>query len=244
MRRYLLYPLLFLLLLLAGPAALLLSGQIDLQTSWSNADRSSAQLAPDPARTPEAVVQVYAARAYNWRGAFAVHSWIATKAANASQYRVRQVTGWRRPTVIDRYDVPDRAWFGSQAQLLGELRGEAAARAITEIDRLLPGYPYADEYRAWPGPNSNTFVAWLLRRVPELQVALPSNALGKDYLGPQLLAATPSKSGYQLSLGGLLGATLAVQEGLELNVLGLVVGFDWQQRAIKLPGMGEVRLLQ
>ena len=48
-------------------------------TDWRFADRSSVGLAPLPSKTAEAVVQVYAARTYSWRGAFAVHSWIAVK---------------------------------------------------------------------------------------------------------------------------------------------------------------------
>ncbi|MCZ6585936.1 MAG: DUF3750 domain-containing protein, partial [Gammaproteobacteria bacterium] len=35
---------------------------------WRTASRASVGLAPDPATTPEAVVQVYAARAVSWRG--------------------------------------------------------------------------------------------------------------------------------------------------------------------------------
>jgi hypothetical protein len=39
---------------------------------WRTASRESVGLAPDPATTREAVVQVYAARALSWRGYFAV----------------------------------------------------------------------------------------------------------------------------------------------------------------------------
>jgi hypothetical protein len=33
----------------------------------------------------------------------------------------------------------------------------------------------------WPGPNSNTFTAAVLRAVPELAILLPPNAIGKDF---------------------------------------------------------------
>ena len=39
---------------------------------------------------------------------------------------------------------------------------------------------------------------------------------------------------------GLLGLTLAVDEGLELNLLGLVFGIDPLDLAIKLPGIGRI----
>src|SRR6187399_2651874 len=62
---------------------------------WRSASRAPVGLAPDPATTPEAVVQVYAARAVRWRGYFGVHTWIATKPANAPAFTVYEVTGFR-----------------------------------------------------------------------------------------------------------------------------------------------------
>ncbi len=43
------------------------SGQVR-GSDWRTASREPAGLAPDPATTPEAVVQVYSARAVRWRG--------------------------------------------------------------------------------------------------------------------------------------------------------------------------------
>ena len=207
---------------------------------WRSASRESAGIAPDPARTPEAVVQLYAARAFNWRGIFGVHTWIAAKEPGARTYVVYQVVGWRLyrglPVVVAREDIPDRLWFDSRPAILADLRGAAAERAIPAIRRAAESYPYPNSYRLWPGPNSNTFTAYVARRVPELEAALPSNALGKDYLDQgQFLARTPSGTGWQLSLYGLLGAAAAVQEGLEINLLGLVFGLDVARPALKLP---------
>src|SRR3546814_6704357 len=64
-------------LLLAGPALAIVSGEVALDRTWYTASRASAGIVPPAAATPEAVVQVYAARAFDWRGAFAVHTWIA-----------------------------------------------------------------------------------------------------------------------------------------------------------------------
>ena len=41
---------------------------------WSTARWDSAGLAPDPATTPEPVIQFYAARTWGWRGILGVHS--------------------------------------------------------------------------------------------------------------------------------------------------------------------------
>ena len=39
---------------------------------WRTASRERVGLAPDPATTPAAVVQVYAARAWGWKGYFEI----------------------------------------------------------------------------------------------------------------------------------------------------------------------------
>src|SRR5207244_9101448 len=61
---------------------------------WYEARRDSTGLAPEPAATPEAVVQVYAARAVSWRGVLAVHTWIAVKPTGADRYMRYEVLGF------------------------------------------------------------------------------------------------------------------------------------------------------
>jgi hypothetical protein len=74
-----------------------------------------------------------------------------------------------------------------------------------------------------------------------LRLTLPSTAIGKDYLPfGEVFARTPSGTGYQLSLSGLLGVSAGRDDGVELNVLGLVFGLDFRQPALKLPGIGRV----
>ena len=67
----------------------------DSVSNWRLASRAPVGLAPDPADTSEAVVQVYAARAVRWRGYFGVHTWIAAKPTNAPAFTVYEVTGFR-----------------------------------------------------------------------------------------------------------------------------------------------------
>ncbi|MEC9482369.1 MAG: DUF3750 domain-containing protein, partial [Halomonas sp.] len=180
-------------LLLAGPLLMLAGPDIDLAGHWSTADRSPAGLAPLPDQVEEAVVQVYAARAYHWRGAFGVHTWIASKAQGAEYYRVYEVTRWRGAVNVSPRRQPDRAWYGNPPQLLADYRGARAARLVPRIAAAAAVYPQAGRYRVWPGPNSNTFTAWLIRQVPELQVVLPPTAIGKDFLLESIVAAAPSK---------------------------------------------------
>ncbi|WP_043529189.1 DUF3750 domain-containing protein [Litchfieldella xinjiangensis] len=227
-------------LLLTGPLLMLATQRIDLESQWHSASRTSIGLAAPALDTPEAVVQVYAARAFNWRGAFGVHTWIAVKQPQATRYRTYQVLSWRRPTVVVRDDMPDRAWFGNAPQMLADYRGETAERMIPRIEAAVAAYPESARYRVWPGPNSNSFVAWVIREVPGLDVALPNTAIGKDYLFDEMLAPVPSGSGYQIGLGGLFGVLLAWEEGVEINLLGLSLGIDLQRPALKLPGIGRL----
>ena len=234
-----------LLFLLGVPLYTVVSGQAPLGRDYRTADRSSAGIAPPAETTPEAVVQVYAARALNWRGIFGVHTWIATKPENASEYTLHHVIGWRRyrnlPVVVSAPGIPDGRWFGNEPDLLGELRGEAAARAIPKIIDAVATYPYPNDYRLWPGPNSNTFTAHVGRHVPELKLDLPVTAIGKDYpINGSVLDRTPSGTGYQLSMLGLFGLSMAREEGIELNLLGLSFGIDFSHPALKLPFIGRL----
>jgi hypothetical protein len=42
-------------------------------------------------------------------------------------------------------------------------------------------YPYAQTYKMISGPNSNTFVQWVLKQVPGHGLSMPINAWGKAY---------------------------------------------------------------
>jgi hypothetical protein len=235
----------FLLFLAALPVFMVVTGQAQLGRDFRRADRSSAGIAPPAENTPEAVVQVYTARALNWRGIFAVHSWVATKPENAETYTVHQVIGWRiyrdLPAMVSAPGTPDGRWFGNEPSVIAELRGQAAARAIPKIIEAVANYPYPNEYTVWPGPNSNTFVAYIGKQVPELRMDLPSTAIGKDYpINGSIIDRAPSGTGYQVSMLGVLGITLAREEGIELNLLGLNFGIDFYKPALKLPFVGRI----
>jgi hypothetical protein len=210
--------------------------------NWRSASRASVGLAPDPTVTPEAVVQVYAARAVRWRGYFGVHTWIAAKPANAPAFTIYEVTGFRvrrggRAVTISQRP-PDGRWFGTAPDLLADVRGPGVDPLIERIKQAVAAYPYDDTYRIWPGPNSNTFTAFVLRRVPELRVDLPAHAIGKDYLGAHVFARSPSGTGGQVNLFGMLGVLVGVDEGIELNLLGLTFGVDPNDIALELPLVG------
>ena len=235
--------LILLLLLGLGPFSLVAGGKVSLEGDWAEASRETSGLAPDPMLNAEALVQVYQARAFKWRGAFAVHTWIAITPEHALQYPTYEVIGWHvghgEGAILIHTGTPDRYWYGAPPSLLAALRGKSAVAAIAKIRKAVAEYPYRDEYRTWPGPNSNTFTAFVLRRVPELKADLPATAIGKDYLpGPSFIAKTPSGGGLQLSAFGLLGILVSAEEGFEINILGLSAGVDFKQPALRLPGLG------
>jgi Protein of unknown function (DUF3750) len=230
-------------------ASLLLSLALGGQpraADWRTASREPVGLAPDPAVTREAIVQIYAARTIGWRGRFAVHSWIAVKPTDAPAWTVYEVIGWRKYRGLPPLSVsnrpPDGRWFGAAPEVLFERRGEGVDAVIEGIAEAARAYPFADDYLMWPGPNSNTFIAYVIRSVPDLACDLPPTAIGKDFLVDSIVARAPSGTGFQVSLWGVLGVLVGAREGVEINVLGLVFGVDPDDRALKLPIVGRVKL--
>jgi len=232
----------WLLLTLIGPLWILFTGRVDLKADYRTANRDSAHIAPNPSTTREAVIQVYSARAFNWRGIIATHSWISVKPKDADAYTVYQVVGWRTyhglPALTIGQDIPDRNWYNAVPKLILDMRGSKAQSLIPKIDQAAKTYPYANPYTLWPGPNSNTFPAYVGRQVPELALALPADAIGKDFMtSGTFFAPAPSGTGYQFSLFGVLGVLAAKKEGIEINILGLVYGIKLSPFSILLPGL-------
>jgi hypothetical protein len=245
-RRLMIWLIILLVVFFLGPVLVYLTGGARLRGDWSIASQAPTGLAPDPAYVHEAVVQVYAARAFAWRGAFSVHTWMAVKPANAMQYTRYEVIGWRVYRGLSAVSVsgdraPDAQWFGANPWLLRDVRGPAAEAIITALPDVVASYPYTDRYHIWPGPNSNTFTAYLARHMPQLRLALPTNAIGKDYIAHGwTLTRSPYGTGIQLSLSGMVGLLVGPHEGVELNLLALTIGFDPVGLAINLPGIGRI----
>ncbi len=153
---------------------------------WRTASRESAGIAPDPAVTRDAIVQVYGAKAWGWRGWFAMHTWIAAKRSDETSYTVYDVVGWRdrrgEPVLRISKDIPDRLWFGEKPQILKAHMGPEVDKMIDDINRAAHAYPWKTTYTVFPGPNSNTFTAWVAKQVPELELHLPFTAIGSGYV--------------------------------------------------------------
>lgn len=235
-----------LVVLVAVPVGMALWRQGEVR-HWREARWDSSGLAPDPAVTTEAVVQVYCAASWGLKGAVADHCWIAFKPENATGYTRYDVVAWGvrdggEAIRMNLRGVPDGNWAGNRPRVVLDRRGTEAAALIPLIERAVADYPYRHTYRIWPGPNSNSFVAWIAREVPELRLDLPPRAIGKDFIGWRVLARAPSNTGFQLSLGGVVSLIVARVEGLELNLSGVTLGINPLDLAITLPGLGRVRM--
>ena len=178
---FIISPKIFLVCALFG----ILTSSCDSGKDWRTARRDSAGIAPDALTTSEAVIQVYGANAWGWRGWFAIHTWIAAKRTNEKFYTVYDVVGWRshrnKPVMRIAQDIPDRYWYGEKPRILKELKGAGVDPLIDAIDQAARDYPWQTTYKAFPGPNSNTFVAWIARQVPALELDLPFSAIGRGY---------------------------------------------------------------
>jgi hypothetical protein len=215
----------------------------DTPQSWWRADWSSVGTLPAAGEHSDARVLVLSARTGGWRGIFAVHSWVVFKPVSGDSWTRYDVVGWGNPIRTNGW-APDGRWRGNNPTVVADVRGADAERLIPKIEMAVKDYQWRNsgDYRAWPGPNSNTFIANVLRAIPEVGAILPANAIGRDFRPYFYLGPTDSRTGIELNLWGLGGFKFGWVEGIELNFLGLVTGFDLRGLAIKLPGFGDVGL--
>jgi hypothetical protein len=67
------------------------------------------------------------------------------------------------------------------SHLVSIIESESAHKVIECIEKSSETYPYCYQY-SLTGPNSNTYVQWVLDQFPESKLHLPWNAFGKNYL--------------------------------------------------------------
>jgi Protein of unknown function (DUF3750) len=209
--------------------------------SWRDADWSSTGMLPAAADFTPARVIIFTGKAGAWKGIFSVHSWIVLKRANETRWTRYDVVGWGEPVRRNNWPV-DGLWYGNKPVMLADISGPDAERLIPRIEKTVSDYDYAQigDYRIWPGPNSNSFTAAILRTVPELGVMLPPNAVGRDFRYGFYAGLTDSGTGLEINLHGYAGVKFGWVEGIEMNLLGLVAGLDLRHPGLKLPGYGRI----
>jgi len=215
---------------------------VDRPSSWRSADWSATGLLPAPSASTDAAIYVLSARTGGFKGAFSVHSWIVVKERNAASYTRFDKVGWGSPIRRDAY-AADAAWYSNRPWIVAHLSGAEAEAALPRVEAAIAAYPFSNrgDYRIWPGPNSNSFVAHVLREVPQLDAVLPPNAVGRDYLsGGEWFALDPDGLDVHVSLAGLVGLSAGLRSGIEINLLGQTAGIDFNGPALKIPAIGRV----
>lgn len=246
LRRFLFLSSFYLLLAVALPLAVgtALSLSRGWADSWRTADWSSSRLLPAAEEEPEAKLIILAARTGRWKSIFAEHMSVVLKPAGAPSWTRYDVVGWGNPVRRNAWPA-DAFWYGNKPYVVAEITGAQAEALIPRVEASIAAYPHSapGSYTVWPGPNSNSFVAWVVRNTEGLNVELPPAAVGKDWLGDGLTAArAASGTGVVVSLSGLAGVTLAWEEGFEFNLLGTSIGIDPNDLAVKLPSLGKLSL--
>ncbi|RFC66326.1 DUF3750 domain-containing protein [Fulvimarina endophytica] len=217
----------------------------DNPRSWGEADWSSARVLPEAGESRDAAVYVMSARTGGLKGAVSVHSWLVLKDEGADRYERWDVVGWGMPVRQNNWD-PDGRWYSNQPQIVGEAHGELAADLIPRLRQAITDYRFSNrgDYRIFPGPNSNTFVATVLRDLPGFAVTLPAPAVGRDYpVDGELASLDRARGEFRASLFGYAGIVLGRASGLEINVLGLVAGINPFDLSVTIPAFGTYSLL-
>jgi Protein of unknown function (DUF3750) len=247
---------LYLLPIIARATVLLFDDQIQNPQLYDveTVDMSSTGILPAATSHAEARLLIMTAPMAGRRGKFLAHSWVVLKNKDAdswSRYEVlgfasRETDGVRdghwlgNSPVLNRYP-PDGRWFGRSAVPVVDVRGSDAEALIPKIEAAIADYEAkAGRYRFWPGPNSNTFIAAVLRAVPEVAATLPPTAIGRDFRSAPFVGLTDSRTGIEASLWGVLGVKIGWVEGFEVNLFTVVAGFDLRRPELKLPGFGSV----
>jgi len=119
------------------------------------------------------------------------------------------VVGWGQPVRKNACE-PDGRWHSNAPDIVWQAQGAAALRLIPQIEAAIARYPHnvPGGYRLWPGPNSNTFVASIMRAAPEIDAVLPPNAVGRDYISGGKFYAVDPHGDVHLTLYGLAGLSI------------------------------------
>jgi len=121
---------------------------------------------------------------------------------------------------------------GGPPRIEREWRGEQARAILRALERS-PDYPYRESYLAWPGPNSNTYPAWVLRQAG-VSADMDPRAIGRDYHGRYGVGPTTTGTGVQAE-SPLLGVKLGLKDGAEMHFLCFTMGVNVWPPATKTP---------
>ncbi len=86
-----------------------------------------------------------------------------------------------RTSFFDRVVNPRKIGVATKVGEVSGTVGSEAYELYQSVYHSMTEYPFKLRYRMWPGPNSNTYVQWVLAKHPNIDIVLPWNAFGKKY---------------------------------------------------------------
>jgi hypothetical protein len=120
----------------------------------------------EPMEIAAAVVIVGSAALPRPMGGIARHPWVSLREAGADaweRWEVMCCPNSSDHSTVRRTSIEptlDHGGGGGDVRYHAVIRGARAAEIIACVRKKAPRYPNRDDYQAWPGPNSNTFVDW------------------------------------------------------------------------------------
>ncbi len=172
-----------------------------------------------------------------WVSRFASHTWFDLK--NGAETNWGRVEILAADSGVMMYKIPasearaDERWT-NRVSVIGMVEGDAAQQMIPQLLALAKNYADKANYYAWPGPNSNTFVARLARELPGLHLQFNHNAAGKDYTPWFHAGPSVTGTGWQADTW-LLGLQAGWRDGLQFHFLQLTFGISLFPPALDLP---------
>lgn len=174
-----------------------------------------------------------------WYTRFADHTFFDVRTRSGGPWIRMEVLNRRSGVRVEPLDdgeaFADERW-GRGVEVLAARTGDKAgttARALLQAGQRQQ-QRYADGYRAWPGPNSNTFAEAVLRSVPGIEARLDHNAVGKDWAWPLRVGVSGTNAGVELETP-LVGLQVGAVEGVEVHLLGLTFGVGLLPPTLQVP---------
>lgn len=120
---------------------------------------------------------------------FARHTWLVIKEnGNFSKYEVLfekntdAQKGYIHVSTKKVFEgiqvLPGRSQFVWKWNILGSIQWKEAIKITEIIKKSIKDYPHRNTYKI-TGPNSNSYIQWILNKCPEWKIKLPWNAFGK-----------------------------------------------------------------
>lgn len=133
----------------------------------------------------------------------AVHNWLVVKAPNEEpvrwevwqhQHCCHESWGHLHKNLFFPHQGISRNYFPFgrckgkywEPRIASYLEGISAKHIVKFIQSNARQYSQKNRYVFWPGPNSNTFVQWIINQFPEKGIKLPKRSLGAGKLIPEI----------------------------------------------------------